>query len=103
MTEQIEVRILHNENERDSFFRGYSEGDPLNEVYSGMRRLPHREEESIINSLEYIFMENQWRDLHRPWYNDARSLSVGDVIVLGEKAYACDHVGFSEVNSDGLE
>lgn len=92
----ITVRILHNQNERQSFAIGYRHGDPLVEIYKGKHRLIYREDVEI--SLEYIFEENQWIDNSRPWYPEARSISVGDVIVLHHKAYACERVGFREIN-----
>lgn len=95
---KITVRILHNENERESFHHGYQDGDSLKEVYKGRRPLMHKTPESRTLSLEYIFEANQWvDDAHRPWY-EARSLSVGDVIVLQRRAFACERVGFREID-----
>lgn len=92
----IQIRILHNENP-NAMLDGYTEGDPLAEIYSVEKFLPHREYATI--SLEYIFEQNQWIDEnHRPWYSEARSLSKGDVIVLGEKAYAVATIGFDELH-----
>lgn len=96
MIDTIKVRILHNANERESFLRGYEEGDPLTCVYEGDHRLPYRE--FAETSLEHIFASNQWvDDARRPWYDGARSLSVGDVIELAGTAYACEPIGFREL------
>lgn len=35
--------------------------------------------------------------------NRNRSLSVGDVVVLGETAWAVDHMGFSTISTDALK
>lgn len=97
MAKQIRVQILHNQNERDSFFYGYKEGDPLVRVYDAEKALPYREH--AVVSLEFIFEQNQWiGDAKRPWYDDARSLSVGDVIVLHDQAYACERIGFRPID-----
>lgn len=97
MDQPIVVRILLNENERESFIRGYSLGDPLVQVYEGEHRLP---DEFAEVSLEHIFEANQWlSETCRPWYEGARSISVGDVIILHNKAYACAKgVGFTEID-----
>lgn len=99
MAHSIVVRILLNENERESFGRGFEPGDPLVQVYEGESRFPY-EEAFVDFSLEYIFEENQWvSEARRPWYDSARSISVGDVIVLHDKAYAVARgVGFTEID-----
>lgn len=91
--EPIQIRILHNENTY-AMMDGYTPGDPLVEVFSDDQRfLPFRED--AIVSLEYVYEENQWIDeKRRPWYDGARSVSKGDVVVLGDKAYAVASVGF---------
>lgn len=97
MADLIFVRILLNCNESESLFRGYEPGDALVEVYQGTHRLPYQFYADV--SLEHIFASNQWVDeSHRPWYDDARSLSKGDVVVLHDKAYAIDTVGFREID-----
>lgn len=98
--DSVTVRVLHNQNESQSFDVGYRHGDPLIEVYEGKHRFPYKDPEALELSLEQIFEQNQWAEkgsVH-PWYPDARSLSVGDVIVLHHKAYACERVGFREIN-----
>lgn len=98
MANLIVVRILLNEYERGSFVRGYAPGDPLVQVYEGEHRLPYHEFAEV--SLEFIFEENQWvSEARRPWYDGARSISVGDVIVLHDRAYAvAKGVGFTEID-----
>lgn len=98
MAKSIVVRILHNQDERNSFAVGYRHGDPLIQVYEGEHRLLYREE--IEMSLELIFEQNhQWGGSnHQPWYKSARSLSVGDVIVIHNRAFACEEIGFREIN-----
>lgn len=95
MAEPIQILILHNDNPL-AMMDGYQEGDKLTLVYQVRRWLPHRE--YAESSLDHIYEENQWVDeIHRPWYDDARSVSKGDVIVLHDKAYAVDSIGFTEV------
>lgn len=93
----IRILILHNDNPL-AMLDGYQEGDTLTPVYEARRFLPWREYAEV--SLDHIYAENQWVDEnHRPWYDDARSLSKGDVIVLADKAYSVDSVGFSDVTA----
>lgn len=101
--DKIQIRILHNQNECESFMRGYEEGDPLVVVFEDDERfLPHREFAEV--SLDYIYAENQWiNETRRPWYDDARSLSKGDVIVLGDAAYAIESIGFKKLDVDPVE
>lgn len=48
---------------------------------------------------EYVFMANQHVSAsHQPWYKGARSLSKGDVIVIDDRAFAVESVGFKEVS-----
>lgn len=93
----MRVQLLHNQNERESFVRGYAEGDSLCRVFDGEPNfIPYREDLEV--GLHFIYEANQYLNkTRRPWYKDARSLCVGDVIVLGEKAYSIDHVGFTEL------
>ena len=95
MADPIAVILLHNQNPM-AMLDGYSHKDPLTVVYRDAKHLPYRVDAEV--SLDYIYAENQWVDNdHRPWYDDARSLSKGDVIVLHDKAYAIGTVGFQEV------
>lgn len=98
MAKSIVVRILHNQDERNSFVFGYRHGDPLVQVYEGEHRFIYRDPKGAEFSLEHIFEQNQWVDDRHPWYDEARSISVGDVIVLHDKAYACEQIGFREIN-----
>jgi hypothetical protein len=95
MADPILILILHNDNPL-AMIDGYMYGDPLTMVYRDTKCLPHREYAEV--SLNYVYAENQWVDeAHRPWYDDARSLSKGDVIVLQDKAYTVASIGFDEV------
>ncbi len=91
------VQIFHNKNERESFFRGFERTDPLELVYSN-EDLP----DTIL--AEEVYAANQHVDAHhRPWYDLKRSVSVGDVIVIDERAYAVERVGFKEISLDALD
>lgn len=94
MVDSIQVQILLNHNDH-GMIRGYRPGDELVKVYEGEHRLPYREE--AITSLEYIFEQNQWLDRSQPWYQ-GRSLSMGDVVVLHETAYAVASIGFEKID-----
>lgn len=75
--------------------RGYEYGDPMMRVYDGPQFVPHRE--FLHEGLEYVYSCNQHVDAnHRPWY-EGRSLSKGDVICLGDKAYSVETVGFQYI------
>lgn len=98
MADPIRIIILHNDNPL-AMLDGYDEGDTLTEVYRDETRyFSYREDAEV--SLDYIYAENQWvSETHRPWYDDARSVSKGDVIVLHDKAYAVDSIGFTDVTA----
>lgn len=94
----MRVQILHNQNERESFLRGYRTGDPLIRVYDDepSMLIPYRED--LIVGLEFIYEMNQYAGVRKPWYEDARSLAMGDVIVLGDRAFAIERIGFKELH-----
>lgn len=98
MPDPIQIRILLNQH-MAAMIDGYMPGDPLTEVFSDERFLPYRED--AVVSLEYIFEENQWIDANRrPWYDGARSLSKGDVVILHDKAWAVASMGFDLLPMD---
>jgi hypothetical protein len=78
----------------DAYFgRGYRRGDRLVKGYSG---------EIEISDLEYdleaIFARHNRDD--RPDGRLCPSMSVGDVIILGEGAFTVESEGFSPINLD---
>lgn len=96
----MRVQILHNQNERNSFLDGYTEGDSLICVYDGHYILYHLDLEVRLN---FIYEQNQYAPEMNliPWYDHARSLCMGDVICLNDKAYAIERRGFKEL--EGFE
>jgi hypothetical protein len=96
---RMRVQILHNQNERHSFIDGYTKDDPLVRVFDGeppyFEVISYREDPEV--GLNYIYEANQHLFDTHPWNPDVRSLSKGDVIVLGEKAYAIESMGFKEL------
>lgn len=95
----MRVQILHNQNERNCVFDGYTEGDPLIRVYDGEpdHYIPYREDLEV--GLNFVYEQNQYApELQRiPWYPSARSMITGDVICLNDKAYAVERRGFKEL------
>lgn len=91
-TETMRIQILLNQCERESFLHGYKPGHRANlmRVFDGDKGIPPT---TTTEVLENIYRENQ-HGVGTPWYTDARSLSVGDVICIGESAWAVDKVGF---------
>lgn len=86
----VEYRILHNVDAR--FSRGYQPGDRLVEGHRGsVAGDPLRPRVTC----ETVFHVHNRDD--RPDGRDAPSLSVGDVVVLGETAWTCASVGFEPV------
>ena len=65
-----------------------------------------QQQKAIMEALETIFVElndeptQQWAQDYRAAGN--RSLSVGDVVVLGEAAWVVAPVGFERISSDDL-
>lgn len=94
--DSITVRIFHNRETPEAHARGYEYGDTLDQVYCGEKRLPYRE--FAETSLEFIYEQNRWVDGSFPWYEEARSIAVGDVIVLDNKVYSIEPIGFKELD-----
>lgn len=90
------VRILHNKNERESFFEGYKATDPLVCVFDGYRDLKGPD------TAVAVFVANQHDGGVTPWYKGRRALSVGDVIMVDGKAFAVERVGFKEIDPPSL-
>lgn len=91
------AQIWHNKNERESFFRGWDPEDHMELRWEGPLHRSWKNDQMNQAVLEVVFDSNQHVDAkHRPWY-EGRSLSVGDVIVLDDQAYAIERVGFKEI------
>lgn len=84
----MRIQIYLNQNTRDSFIKGYAEGDPLTLICDAEMKEGW--------TLEKIYEANQHSDDTDPWYR-GRSLSKGDVIVVDDEAYAVATVGFERV------
>lgn len=84
-----------------NFLRGYRYGDKMRlatEYYTDIALVS----DSAIPALEQAFRElnvdypsQDWAQEYRQRRN--RSLSVGDVVVIGEQAWACDSFGWTRV------
>lgn len=117
LEEGVQVKVYLNRNERESFMDGYKGGDPLElavdyRVDAEMLFVPGQPSRAghwktsdgmphgILNQ---AFMELNRDDPKSGWakkYRDRgmRSLSVGDVVVVGESAYACEKIGWRTVS-----
>lgn len=91
MTSRITVdyRILHNLDAR--FGRPYEHGDRLADGYCGQVSVSDPAEVA-----ELVFVRHNRDD--RPDGKSAPSLSVGDVVVIGETAVSVDRWGFVGVS-----
>ncbi len=99
----IDVRVLLNQSEEN--FRGYRHGATLSEVAAF--ELPEELVSQIadgvpVQALELVFRElnidtptAEWALRYR--LNRNRSLSVGDVVIVGELAYAVESCGWAPV------
>ena len=101
----IPVKVYLNRNERDSFIYGYKEGHPLELAVEYQAPLDEsktltQDVQGILNlafrELNIDFPTTDWANEYRA--KGMRSLSVGDVVVVGELAYACDRVGWKCVS-----
>lgn len=90
----MRVQLLLNQNTRESFRVGYSEGDRMVRMADKtIARYRHAMHSSV---LEAVYRDNQHLDDSGPWY-EGRSLSMGDVICLDDRAYAVERVGFRKL------
>ena len=80
------------------FMRGYERGDRLVKGYSDEIDLAPSDEASTMTVLEWIFARHNRDD--RPDGRLCPSMSVGDVVVLGETAWTVEDIGFARVDLD---
>lgn len=88
-----------------NFWNGYQPGDKMllaAEYYADASLLPGHDESQPNAILNQAFRELNIDNPSTEWaveYRDKRhrSLSVGDVVVVGEAAYACARVGWQAV------
>lgn len=73
------------------FLSGYKEGQRLVKTWEGVQG--SRGDPSV--ALEFLFEKHNRDD--RPDGQVGPSLSVGDVVILGDKAHAVTYAGFEEV------
>jgi hypothetical protein len=94
---KVTVKVLLNRANR---FQPYNDGDSLEQALSFESGLPACGNMSRL--LEIVFEQlnmeprTDWAIDYRA--NGHRSLSVGDVVVIGEQAYACDRAGWTAVS-----
>ncbi|MFE9575356.1 hypothetical protein ACFYO1_03140 [Nocardia sp. NPDC006044] len=96
---------VHLNQDRSSLERGYHPGDPLTLVYRHrMPALaPATTDRVILDSIflaindcpapGYDHLDHHWAAL------GLRSLSIGDVVVIGRRAYACQHFGWDRIRT----
>lgn len=99
--------IIKHKTGRDAFFP-YEEGDPLETVFDG-RIVLEGPLDRTLHSWFHMVAEDvfaacndhphpHWIDFANGYYMAGnRSLSLGDVIVIGEVALAVERIGFKEV------
>lgn len=66
------------------------------QVYSGEVEVAGSERKAIVEALEKLF---ETFNIHRPADFHGHSLSVGDVVKLGETFYYCDSFGWTDVTN----
>jgi hypothetical protein len=103
LEEQIQVRVYLNQNERESFMDGFKSTDPLICATSYFVTADRIDGGSVNGILNEAFAElnrdeptANWARVYRA--RGRRSLSVGDVVVIGEIAYAVERVGWKAVS-----
>jgi hypothetical protein len=95
---EITYRLLHNLDTRYST-NAYTPGQRLADGYIGEIAF---HPEALFAAAEAIFLRHNADD--RPDGQSAPSLSVGDVVILGEIALSVDRIGWTKVtvNPDDL-
>ena len=94
----VTIKVLHNNTSR---FGPYTVGDSLSEAITFESALPacgdiHRLLEIVFHQLNIDEPKALWAIEYRRRRN--RSLSVGDVVTVGEQAWAVDSVGWTSVS-----
>ena len=105
-TEPVRYQLWHNHDA--GFWRPYEPGDDIRPGYEGTLEdfpgvgpwgWPTAQREGTRQSYPAVLEKIWWihnRD-DRPDGQTAWSLSIGDVVVIGECAWSVDHVGFIPV------
>jgi hypothetical protein len=96
----MKVRVFHNvqrdEDGRRAGFDGYQADHGVNLVFE--YDWPESDTDTALNRAFYLFNvgENDVATAYRA--RRLRSLSVGDVVAVGDAWFACDRAGWSPVN-----
>lgn len=98
----LTAKVYLNES-RDSFF-GFNRESPAELKLAAVFGMDTDDAE---RALETVFTELNTDCPTQPWAREYRadrnrSLSVGDVVVLGETAWACASAGWDRISSDEL-
>lgn len=96
----VQITVLHNVG--DDHFFGYADGSPLVPVFKGTHRTAQADPQAIAEELFAAFNDGGHlpcaEELAAAYYaRRLRSLSVGDVVLVGEAAMAADRFGFRPV------
>jgi hypothetical protein len=97
---KVTVKVLHNTNLTSMIF-GYEPGDVLTEQLSFQSGFPACGH--VVMLLRIVFRQlNNEDDCMADWAKEYfaggnRSLSVGDVIVVGEQAFSIEGTGFAPI------
>ncbi len=97
-------------NQARASFRGFNRDEPARLAVAAGFSLPvdgPATEDATKAALETVFEQLNIGDPTQPWaikYRLAghRSLSVGDVVALGESAWACAAAGWDRITTDDL-
>lgn len=103
--DKVYVQVWLNQSDGWNFWNGYTPGDKMllaAEYYADASMLPNHDESQPNAILNQAFRELNIDDPTTEWaqqYREDRhrSLSVGDVVVVGESAYACARMGWQPV------
>ena len=101
--DMVYVQVWLNEAPDGMNFLGYRDNHPLRlaaEYYVPVELVdsgtPHTVLNQAFEQLNIDYPTEEWAKQYRQ--NRNRSLSVGDVVVVGEQAYACASVGWQAVS-----
>jgi hypothetical protein len=96
----VNVKVFH-KTDRENIFQEYEPGHRLLHVFEF--GTPLLDTHNVMRLLDEIFAATNdhpypgWEHISVRYHQDCRlrSLSVGDVVVIGESAYCCDRIGWS--------
>lgn len=98
------AKVFINKSVPDKFVYGHKEGDVLEEIPGTYYFAKDTDPEDACERLFHILnapdelLSDAERQVLGDYHRSHPSLSMGDVVEINGKRYACDHVGWKEIS-----